>query len=122
MKKLLLLLLICLSSFIMLAQDKVYAEIVGDEYLSTGKVSIKVVFGENSKQFAPMLLGDDGQKITFNTMVDAMNHLAKYGWELENTYVVVDGDYDRITTEYHWIVSRKTEYKEKRGDNNAKHN
>lgn len=111
MKKLLLILCICLSSVIGFAQDKVYAEIVGEEHLSTGIVSVQVVFGENNKQFANMLTDGQGNKITFNTMVDAMNHLAKYGWELENTYVVVDGDYDRISTVYHWIISRKTKTK-----------
>ena len=42
-------------------------------------------------------------------MVDAMNQLAKFGWKIENTYVVVDGDYDRITSEYHWIISKEEE-------------
>ena len=112
MKKLFLLLIICLSSIIIMAQDKVYAEIVGTEHISTGKVSVKVIFGKNSKQFAPMIQDSNGQKMKFDTMVDAMNQLGKFGWELENTYVVVDGDYDRISTEYHWIVSRKTKMEE----------
>lgn len=115
MKKLFLSLIICLSSIIMMSQDKVYAEIVGTEHISTGKVSVKVIFGKNSKKFAPMLQDSNGQKMTFDTMVDAMNQLANFGWELENTYVVVDGDYDRISTEYHWIVSRKTKTEEDDG-------
>lgn len=116
MKKFLLTLFICLSSIIMMAQDKVYAEIVGTEHISTGKVSVKVIFGKNSNQFAPMLKDSNGQKMAFDTMVDAMNQLADFGWELENTYVVVDGDYDRISTEYHWIVSRKKKTEEDNGE------
>ena len=37
-----------------------------------------------------------------------MNQLAKFGWELENTYVIVDGDYDRVSSEYQrysWFAS-----------------
>lgn len=90
-----------------MAQTKVYAEIVGNEY--SGAVTVTVEFGKNSKRFAYMLKDDNGKKMHFGTMVDAMNQLAKFGWELENTYVNVDGDLDRIASEYHWIVSKKEE-------------
>ena len=105
MKKVLLLLL-ALFAFSMAsqAQSKVYAEIVGDEYVAAGSVSVKVEFGKNNQRFAFMLKDDNGKKIHFKTMVDAMNQLNKFGWKLENTYVIVDGDYDRISSEYHWII------------------
>ena len=96
-------------TYVSLAQTKVYAEIVGDEYDVAGKVSVKVEFGKNSQKFAYMLKGENGKKMFFGSMVDAMNQLAKFGWKLENTYVVVDGDYDRITSEYHWIISKEEE-------------
>lgn len=89
------------------AQSKVYAEIIGDEYDAAGKVSVKVEFGKNSQKFTYMLKGNDGKKMYFNKMIDAMNQLAKFGWQIENTYVVVDGDYDRISSEYHWIISKE---------------
>ena len=89
-----------------IAQTKVYAEIVGDS--DTG-ISIKVDFGKNSQKYAYMLKGENGKKMYFGSMVDAMNQLAKFGWKLENTYVVVDGDIDRITSEYHWIISKEEE-------------
>jgi hypothetical protein len=97
-----------------LAQTKVYAEIVGGEFNGAGSVSVKVEFGKNGKRFAYMLKDENGKTIHFGTMVDAMNQLAKFGWELENTYVVVDGDYDRVSSEYHWIVSRNEELEEKK--------
>lgn len=106
MKKVVLLLFVIFGIVIAsLAQNKVYAEIVGNEYSSAG--SVKVEFGKNSQRFAYMLKDENGKKMHFGTMVDAMNQLAKFGWELENTYVDVDGDLDRIASEYHWIVSRK---------------
>ena len=89
-----------------IAQTKVYAEIVGD---SDAGVSIKVDFGKNSQKFGYMTKGENGKKMYFGSMVDAMNQLAKYGWKLESTYVVVDGDIDRITSEYHWIISKEEE-------------
>ena len=89
-----------------LAQSKVYAEIIGDEY---NGASVAVEFGKNSQKFAYMLKGNDGKKLHFTKMVDAINQLAKYGWKLENTYVIVDGDLDRIASEYHWIISKEEE-------------
>ncbi len=93
-----------------IAQTKVYAEIIGDS--DTG-ISIKVDFGKNNQKFAYMLKGENGKKMYFGSMVDAMNQLAKFGWKIENTYVVVDGDYDRISSEYHWIISKEEEPVEK---------
>lgn len=108
MKKITLLLVLLIAfATTALAQTKVYAEIVANEYSGTG--SVKVEFGKNSKRFAYMLKDENGKRIHFGTMVDAMNQLAKYGWEIETTYVDVDGDLDRVASEYHWIVSKKEE-------------
>ena len=116
MKKIVLLLVVMFAfAAASLAQTKVYAEIVGDEYNGAGSVSVKVEFGKNGQRFAYMLKSENGKKIHFGTMVDAMNQLAKFGWELENTYVVVDGDYDRVSTEYHWIISRSEKLEEEEG-------
>lgn len=116
MKKALLLLpLMLVFSIASLAQSKVYAEIVGDEYVEAGTVSVKVEFGKNNQKFAYMLKDEQGKKKHFKTMVDAMNQLANFGWKLENTYVIVDGDYDRISSEYHWIISKEEEPVETQG-------
>ena len=117
MKKILLTLVCVLAFTVMsMAQTKVYAEIIGDEYNGAGSVSVKVEFGKNGQRFAYMLKDENGKKLSFRTMVDAMNQLAKFGWELENTYVVVDGDYDRVSSEYHWIVSKNEEFGERKDD------
>ncbi len=114
MKKVVLLLFVMFGIVIAsLAQNKVYAEIVGNEYSS---LTVSVEFGKNSKRFAYMLKDGNGKTMHFSTMVDAMNQLAKFGWELENTYVVVDGDYDRVPTEYHWIVAREEKLENQTGE------
>ena len=111
-----LLTLVCIVAFsvMSLAQTRVYAEIVGDEF--SGTETVKVEFGKNSQRFAYMLKDENGKKMHFGTMVDAMNQLAIYGWRIENTYVVVDGDYDRVSSEYHWIVSKNEEFGERKND------
>lgn len=115
MKKVVLLLFVMFGIVIAsLAQNKVYAEIVGNEY--SGAEAVTIEFGKNKQRFAYMLKDEGGKKMHFNTMIDAMNQLAKFGWELENTYVVVDGDYDRVSSEYHWIVSKKEEFEERKDD------
>ena len=52
---------------------------------------------ENNK-----LVDENGKKITFNSMVDAMNYMGKLGWEFEQAYVVTTNNQNV----YHWLLSK----------------
>ena len=45
-----------------------------------------------------------GKKIEFNSMVDAMNYLAKFRWKFEQAYVVTNESTNQNV--YHWLLSK----------------
>lgn len=48
------------------------------------------------------MVDESGKKIEFNSMVDAMNYLAKFRWKFEQAYVVTVGG----ENVYHWLLSK----------------
>jgi len=52
---------------------------------------IKNAFGQKAKWATPnarFLVDENGEKMNFNSMIDAVNYLAKLGWELILAYPV----------------------------------
>ena len=105
MKKILVLILLFIGVSAS-AQDlstahKVYCEIVGTQKILSLKCTIQVDFGQNPWG-SRVLVDETGKNITFNSMVDAMNHMGKLGWEFESAYVItVSG-----MNVYHWLLSK----------------
>lgn len=84
-------------------QSKVYCELLGHAKLFSQKVNVEVDFGQHRRFFHNSFLVDEqGRAITFNSMVDAMNHMGKLGWEFEQAYVVTVGS----VNVYHWLLSK----------------
>ena len=67
-------------------------------------------------------LDENGEKLVFNSMVDAMNFMGELGWEFQDAYVITVGQQHV----YHWLLAKyisdesineglttKQEYKEK---------
>lgn len=86
---------------------KVFCELVGTGKLLSNKVSVAIDFGQEtsfwtgaSKQY---LVDNQGKKIRFNSMVDAMNYMGKRGWEFEQAYVVTTNQQNV----YHWLLSKE---------------
>jgi hypothetical protein len=85
-----------------------YCEIVGRAALSlTGKIKIEVDFGQANKVFEGFnndMLKDPvtGKPMKFNSMIDALNHMASKGWLFVNAYQITDSN----GTEYHYIMRR----------------
>lgn len=88
------------------AQEKVYCELVGNQKLLTGKVSVSVDFGQQSHFKDNRLVDANGQIMTFNSMVDAMNYMSTLGWEFEQAYVVTIGGGSTASNVYHWLLSK----------------
>lgn len=123
MKKLLLLLFVVMSPFfVSSAQEKqsdsekdkqsVYCEIVGTGKLLSSKVSIEVDFGQEvgfwSQYKDRILVDENGKKITFNSMVHAMNYMGRLGWKFEQAYVVtVSAGMNGGQNVYHFLLSKK---------------
>lgn len=108
MKKLFSLLLLA-SCTLVNAQEpyKVFCELLGSGKFMSNKVTVTVDFGQktkfwtgNAKQY---LVDENGEKLEFNSMVDAMNYMGKRNWVLEQAYVVTTNNQNV----YHWLLSKK---------------
>lgn len=74
--------------------QEVYCEVVGKEVgLLRIKVEVSVDFGE-AKGWVESLIGENpmkdssGKILKFNSMIDALNHMAKSGWAFVNAYSI----------------------------------
>ena len=50
------------------------------------------------------MVDESGKEIEFNSMVDAMNYLAKFRWKFEQAYVVTNENTNQNI--YHWLLSK----------------
>ncbi len=87
---------------------EVYCEIVGKEVgLLKKKVEVNVDFGE-AKGWIESLTGENpmkdssGKIIRFNSMIDALNHMAKNGWLFVNAYSITVKD----SNIYHYVMRK----------------
>ena len=128
MKKTILLMLALVVSVAVFAQNpprKVYCQIVGTQKFLSDKCTVEVDYGQEKDMWAwkgQSLEDENGEKLVFNSMVDAMNFMGELGWEFQDTYVITVGQQHV----YHWLLAKyisdesinegittKQEYKEK---------
>ena len=83
---------------------KVFIELLGSSKILSSKVNVTVDFGQKKSVWNnnQVLVDENGKKIEFNSMVDAMNYFGKAGWEFEQAYVVTTGQQNV----YHWLLSK----------------
>jgi len=93
MKKIIILFCIVLSTHILIAQENnkyVYCELASYIKGMSGKQLIMIDFGQKSELQNDKIYQDEaGQPLKFESMVDAMNFMAKNGWEFVQAYVPV---------------------------------
>lgn len=91
-------------------QEKIYCELLGTQKFLSNKVTVQVDFGQETNLFSDNRLVDEkGDVITFNSMIDAMNYMGKFGWEFEQAYVVTVGGGNTSSNVYHWLLSKYRE-------------
>lgn len=100
----------CILMFVMLflcvtikSQEphKVFCELLGTQKLLSQKCTVEIDMGQNPYENSK-LVDENGKKITFNSMVDAMNYMGKLGWKFEQAYVVTVNNQNV----YHWLLSK----------------
>lgn len=106
MKRFLLVLCTVFTSVMMFGQTRSYGVIMANVRVTTGKITVKVTFEENQEKFAPQLQNEQGEPIEFTSLIGAMNHLSKYGWELEDTYTSTLGERLTELQTFYWVISR----------------
>lgn len=81
----------------------IYCELLGEgKFLST-KLNVRVDFGLDVSYKEKHLRDENGDKITFTSMVDAMNYMGSMGWEFVQAYVVTSGNQNV----YHWLLRKR---------------
>lgn len=61
-----------------------YCELTGVQKFMSAKNTIDVDFGNSP--WPEKMKGEDGKKITFNSVVDGLNYMAADGWEVVTAY------------------------------------
>lgn len=86
---------------------KVFCELLGEGKFLSKKVTVTVDFGQKvsywQSKTKQTLVDENGDKLEFNSMVDAMNYMGKRGWKFEQAYVVTVGQ----ENVYHWLLSKE---------------
>ncbi|MCL1937228.1 MAG: hypothetical protein FWF52_02395 [Candidatus Azobacteroides sp.] len=107
MKKIILLSVFVLVCFCVNAEQKcyVYCELVGTSKLFSSKVNVQADFGQQTSFWKGVdyLKDENGKKIVFNSMVDAMNFMGTQGWEFVQAYVITSGQQNV----YHWLLKKE---------------
>lgn len=90
---------------------RTYCEIVGTGNLTGTKVKIEIDFGQAQKFWSKhsdnFLVDADGKEIKFNSMVDALNYMAQFGWRFEQAYVITENTGMSKQNVYHYLLSRE---------------
>lgn len=83
-----------------------YVEIVGTSVFMSNKVTINIDFGQRTKLFSngqTKLLGDDGNPIKLNSMIDALNFMSENGYMFVSSYVLTVSNQNV----YHYLLKKK---------------
>ena len=88
--------------------DTPFIEIVGTGKLLTNKVSVEIDFGQRTKFFGSAkkqtaIVDAQGNKVVFNSMIDALNFMTTNGYKFEQAYAVTIGN----TNVYHYLLSKE---------------
>ncbi|MGL4364461.1 MAG: hypothetical protein ACRCSB_04585 [Bacteroidales bacterium] len=96
-----------LTTYTLSAQEKAFAycELLGTGKLFSKKVNVQADFGQQTSFWkgTDYLKDSEGRKLTFNSMVDAMNFMGTEGWEFVQAYVVTVGSQNV----YHWLLKKE---------------
>ena len=109
MKRLLILIALCLCSTNLFAQNRVYCEIV-ERNPSSKKVKVIIDFGQKREKgkTSQTLVNDKGEIVIFNPKIDALNYMDSLGWNFLQAYTVVSGGSANGTgatsSEIHWLL------------------
>ena len=86
------------------ANNYIYCELVGTAKFMSNKVRVQVDYGQESSFWKGIsyMKDENGKKIEFNSMVDAMNYFGKQGWEFVQAYTVTMNNQNV----YHWLLKK----------------
>ncbi len=83
-----------------------YVQIVGSGKMFSTKLNIQLDFGQKDNIWSSkehILKDKDGNKLEFNSMVDALNFMDENGYHFETAYTLTDSNGKSI---YHFLLKR----------------
>ncbi len=86
--------------------DVEYVQIVGTSKLLSNKVSIEIDFGQQNKVFSSrdtQVRDENGARVEFNSMIDALNFMSKNGYEYKDAYALTIGNQNV----YHYLLQKR---------------
>ena len=90
---------------------KGYCQIVGTaKAFNPHKCTIQIDYGQEQKWFkqnARQLRDTEGNKIVFNSMIDALNYMMQLGWKFEQAYVITIPGFGGNQNVYHYLLSKQ---------------
>lgn len=124
MKKILLCsVLMLMAAGVVRAQEKpaqapmpkyIYCKLVEVSKVLSTKMNVSIDFGQEASGIFDLrrLRDKQGNILTFNSMVDAMNFMSADGWEFVQAYVVVSGNSSdgtgSVVSEVNWLLRLDT--------------
>lgn len=86
--------------------DVEYVQIVGTSVFLSNKVSIEIDFGQINKFFSTkdtQVKDENGRLVVFNSMIDALNFMSKFGYDFVNAYAITTGNQNV----YHYLLKKR---------------
>ncbi len=86
--------------------DVEYLRIVGTSKLLSTQVTIDLEFGQRTKFWTnkdTQIKDENGKPVTFNSMIDALNFMAKFGYEFVSAYAIAISNQNV----YHYLMRKK---------------
>ena len=70
-----------------------YCQLSAVQKVLSPKVIIGIDYGQERKMFEPVVVKDkQGKNMKFSSVIDALNFMNKYGWELHSTMLLTIGN------------------------------
>lgn len=93
----------CISTTNLFAEGRVFCEI--REYHTLGKTKkIIIDYGQKQQRGSSMqiLVDSEGNRVEFNSLIDALNYMELLGWSFVQAYVTEDNSISNIR----WLVCK----------------
>lgn len=88
--------------------DAEYIQIVGTFQISKNKLTVSLDFGQKVGVFSSGkeqdVRDENGKKLLFNSMVDALNFMSKRGYTFIQAYTITAANKENV---YHYLMKRK---------------
>lgn len=88
----------CLAQSLDGEKYAVYCDVMGYNTMGIGKLKVILDLGgvPSGKQFESIYDEKTGKKMKFNTVIDAVNYLAKRGWRVVTSYPLSEGSRGKV--------------------------